>query len=112
MSTGDCVVYGDIIKGYNMRSLILGKYDGNKLVYKGHVTLEVSIGILNKYNPEQIEYCHFVNIPNENDNAVWLEPTLVCVAESMPNDRESFRQSVFKGFRDDKEPHECKITKY
>ena len=109
MSTDDCVVCGYIEKGNHMSSLVLGQYDDNKLVYRGHVTLGVSLRVLNQYNPKRIDYSPFGYIPNGNEDAVWLEPTLVCIVESMATDRDSFRQPVFKGFRDDKVPEECKI---
>lgn len=109
MSTDDCVVCGYIEKGNHMSSLVLGQYDDNKLVYRGHVTLGVSLRVLNQYNPKRIDYSPFGYIPNGNEDAVWLEPTLVCIVESMATDRDSFRQPVFKGFRDDKAPEECKV---
>jgi bifunctional non-homologous end joining protein LigD len=43
MLTEDCIVCGYIFKEKNMTSLILGQYDGNKLRYKGHVTLGVTL---------------------------------------------------------------------
>ncbi|MBE5985662.1 MAG: DNA ligase, partial [Paenibacillaceae bacterium] len=33
-----------------------------------------------------------------------------CIVESMPTPKDSFRQPVFKGIRDDKLPIECKVT--
>ncbi len=47
----------------------------------------------------------FQFVPPGNEDAVWLEPKLVCIVESMPTDKDSFRQPVFKGIRDDKLPH-------
>src|SRR5699024_10389021 len=49
MSTDDYVVCGYIPKENNMTSLILGQYDNGQLVYKGHVTLGVSLRILNQH---------------------------------------------------------------
>ena len=46
-----------------------------------------------------------------NAGAVWLEPELVCIVESMPTDNESFRQAVFRGIRNDKTPLECQLRK-
>lgn len=107
MSTDDCVVCGYIPKENNMTSLILGQYDNGQLVYKGHVTLGVSLRILNQHKYTIIDYSPFGYIPKGNENATWLEPNLVCIVESMPTEKEGFRQPVFKGFRDDKAPREC-----
>lgn len=109
MATDDCIICGYIQKPNNMTSLVLGQYDNNKLVYKGHVTLGVSLRILKKHNYKIADSSPFEYVPPGNENAVWLEPELVCVVESMPTDKDSFRQPVFKGIRDDKEPEECNI---
>lgn len=110
MSSEDCVVCGYIEKNNNMTSLVLGQYNNDGvLLYRGHVTLGVSLRILNQQKYTVIDYCPFGTIPKGNDEAIWLEPNLVCVVESMPSDKESFRQPVFKGFRDDKNPRECTI---
>ncbi|WP_455718937.1 ATP-dependent DNA ligase [Anaerosporobacter sp.] len=108
MSTDDCVVCGYIVKDNNMVSLVLGQYTHEgTLIYKGHVTMGVSLRLLNQQKYTVIDNSPFGYIPKGNDEAIWLEPNLVCVVESMPNDKESFRQPVFKGFRDDKTPREC-----
>jgi bifunctional non-homologous end joining protein LigD len=110
MSTDDCVVCGYIVKDNNMISLVLGQYnDEGKLVYRGHVTMGVSLRLLNQQNYKVIDYSPFGYIPKGNEEAIWLEPNLVCIVESMKNDKESFRQPVLKGFRDDKAPRECTI---
>lgn len=41
METEDCIICGYIPKAGNKVSLVLGQYDGEQLVYKGHVTLGV-----------------------------------------------------------------------
>lgn len=111
MSTEDCVICGFILKEKHMTSLIIGQYDDDALVYKGHVTLGVSLRILNQYKYKIIDYSPFGYIPKGNENATWIEPNLVCIVESMPTEKEAFRQPVFKGIRDDKEPHQCQVTK-
>lgn len=108
MSTEDCVICGYIIKNNNMTSLVLGQYDGNDLVYRGHVTLGVSLRILNQYEYRKIDYSPFGYIPKGNEDAIWIEPNLVCIVESMPTEKEAFRQPVFKGIRNDKAPLDCK----
>lgn len=109
MATDDCVICGYIRKANNMTSIVLGQYDDCKLIYKGHVTLGVSLSILNDYNYKVIDSAPFDSVPPGNENAVWLEPELVCVVESMPTEKNSFRQPVFKGIRDDKLPEECTL---
>lgn len=108
MATDDCVICGYICKANNMTSLILGQYDtkGN-LIYRGHVTLGVSLRLLNQYKYHVIDSPPFLSVPEGNDGAVWLNPELVCIVESMPTEKESFRQPVFKGIRMDKLPSEC-----
>lgn len=110
MQTDDCVICGYIRKENNMTSLILGQYDGGKLIYKGHVTLGVSLRTLYAHRPEEIDYSPFGEVSGGNQDAVWLRPELVCIVESMPTDKDRFRQPVFKGIREDKEPEECVIA--
>ena len=109
LNTVDCVVCGYIIKEHSMSSLIIGLYDNDKLVYKGHVSLGVSISNLIKHGINKIDYSPFGYIPMGNADAVWLEPDLVCIVDSMPYDGDAFRQPVFKGFRNDKLPIECQV---
>lgn len=109
MANDDCVVCGYIQKANNMTSLILGQYDNDLLVYRGHVTLGVSLRIMNQYKYQIIDYSPFGHVPLGNDDAVWIAPELVCIVESMPTEKDSFRQPVFKGFRDDKLAKECVV---
>lgn len=108
MDSKDCIICGYIKKKNNMTSLILGQYDSShNLIYKGHVTLGVSLRILNQYKYKIVDNSPFGYAPAGNAEAIWIEPKLVCIVESMPTDKESFRQPVFKGIRDDKLPEEC-----
>lgn len=107
MSTEDCVICGYILKANNMTSLVLGQYNDDVLIYKGHVTLGVSLRILNQYKYKVIAYSPFGYVPEGNKEAVWLAPKLVCIVESMPTEKDSFRQPVFKGIRDDKIARNC-----
>ncbi|MBE5989213.1 MAG: DNA ligase [Paenibacillaceae bacterium] len=109
MASDDCVICGYIPKENNMTSLILGQYDDDLLVYKGHVTLGVSLRILNEHKYQIIDYSPFGYVPKGNEDAVWLAPELVCIVESMPTEKDSFRQPVFKGIRNDKLAIECRI---
>jgi ATP-dependent DNA ligase len=111
MSTDDCIICGYIPKENNMTSLVLGQYDEDVLVYRGHVTLGVSLRIISQHKYKVIDHSPFGYIPEGNSNAIWLSPELVCIVESMPTEKDSFRQPVFKGIRDDKSPEECKMEK-
>ncbi|WP_313069721.1 ATP-dependent DNA ligase [Lacrimispora sp.] len=111
MSTDDCIICGYILKSNNMTSLVLGQYDDDTLIYRGHVTLGASLRILNQHKYKVIDYSPFGYVPEGNNDAVWLAPELVCIVESMPTEKDSFRQPVFKGVRDDKSPKECKVEK-
>ncbi len=109
MATDDCVICGYIPKENNMTSLILGQYNQDELIYKGHVTLGVSMRLLNQHKYQLIDSPPFAQVPKGNENATWMVPELVCIVESMPTEKESFRQPVFKGIRDDKSPKECQV---
>ncbi len=109
LDSTDCVICGYVPKENNMISLILGQYDKNELVYIGHVTLGVSLRILNQHKYKVMDDSPFGYIPKGNQDAIWMVPELVCIVESMPTDKESFRQPVFKGIRDDKTAKECQI---
>lgn len=102
----DFVVCGYIVKEKGVTSVILGQYSGNELICKGHVTFGVKYGDLKKL--EQMDHSPFAATPPGNEGAVWLKPELVCVVQYMPNEKGTLRQPVFKGFRDDKEPMECR----
>ena len=103
----DFAVCGYIVKDDGMISLILGQYRGNNLLYKGHVTQGVKSDFATEYKCIKIENSPFRLTPSGNEKTVWLEPTLVCVVQYMPNDRNMLKQPVFKGIRDDKTLIEC-----
>lgn len=109
MASDDCVICGYIKKKNNTINLVLGQYDNDELVYRGHVT--ASIRKLNEHKYKTIDYSPFGYVPAGNKDAIWLEPDLVCIVESMPNEKESFRQAAFKGIRDDKIARECVMRK-
>lgn len=103
----DFVVCGYIVKERGITSIVLGQYQGNELIYQGHVTMGVRYGDLKRL--ESIDYSPFAITPPGNENAVWLKPELVCVVNYMPNDKGMLRQPVFKGFRDDIDPLDCQV---
>lgn len=104
----DFAICGYILKENNMTSFVLGQYNGDILIYKGHITLGASLTNLLNYNIEIIEYSPFSKYPVGNEEAVWLKPTLVCTVEYMhKTEKGGMRQPVMKGIRNDKKPWEC-----
>lgn len=102
------VVVGYIPKPNNMTSLVLALYNSeNQLVITNHVTLGVSLSKF-KSHGLTITECPFKEIPKAHENAIWIKP-MVCTIEYMPSDKDTFRQAVFKGIRDDKLPEECRV---
>ncbi len=96
LSTIDCVICGYIIKEHSMSSLIIGMYEGDKLVYKGHVSLGVSISALLKYGIRKIDYSPFGYVQRGNTDAEWVEPNLVCIYDSMPHEGKLFGNQYLK----------------
>ena len=103
----DFVICGYIIKEKGVTSLILGQYRGSELLYKGHVTFGVRSNFAAEYNVKKIPSSPFRLTPSGNEDAIWLEPKLVCVVQYMPNEKGMLRQPVLKGIRDDKDPLDC-----
>lgn len=108
----DFVVCGYILKENNVTSIVLGQYNNGSLVYKGHVTLGVSSDDFEEIaRQKRIEAPPF-EVPAGNENAVWVEPSLVCTVKYMMKTQSGgMRQPVFKGLRRDKEAAECVETK-
>lgn len=107
--TEDCIICGYVIKEKGMTSFIIAQYDIDTLIYKGHVSLGVSLKTLNRYKYKIIDKSPFKYPLKGHENAVWIEPKLVCIIESMPTDREGYRLPVFRGIREDKTPIECQL---
>lgn len=92
-----------------MNVLLLGQYDGDKLVYRGSVSSGVHLDyIISQYNLKSISYSPFGGSSVES-GVIWLLPNTVCTVEYMPNTRDTMREAVFKGVRDDIFPKECQI---
>lgn len=108
----DFVVCGYIEKENNIISIVLGQYDGDILVNKGHVTLGISTEDFEIISSvKKLSSPPFAVLPISEENAVWLEPVTVCkVKYMMKTSTGSMRQPVFQGLRFDKEPHECKVN--
>lgn len=107
MADEDYVVAGYIQKGHHVFSMVIGKYRGDMLLYKGHVTAGVTKEIV--FMLEVTGRNPFRMLPTGNEDAVWVEPDHVCVVEYMPNTLNTLRQPVFKGFRDDVFPKEVRV---
>lgn len=108
----DFVVCGYTQKENNVVSIVLGQYQNEILIYKGHVTLGVSA---NDYktisSTKRLRKSPFQELPTGNDNAIWIDLKHVCnVKYMMKTSTGSMRQPVFKGLRDDKLPKECIIN--
>ncbi len=105
----DFVVLGYLPKENSMNSIILGQYMNDALVYKGHVTLGVGGEPFRKIQALDKIACPFLEVPKGNEDAVWVEPKLVCTVKyMMKTESGSLRQPVFKGLREDKAPKECR----
>ncbi len=105
----DFVVCGYILKENYMSSIVLGQYKDGTLLYQGHVTL--GVGGMDfakiKAQPHRLSP-PFAEVPDGNEDAIWLDPNLVCRVEFMHRMKNGgMRQPVFKGLRLDKGPREC-----
>ncbi|WP_024622384.1 RNA ligase family protein [Metaclostridioides mangenotii] len=99
LKDADFVICGYVLKENNMTSLVIGNYIDNKLEYKGHVTLGVSLRKLNQYKYKKINESPFGYVPYENEEAVWISPELICTVTYMPNENGSMRQPVLKSIQ-------------
>lgn len=107
LKDSDYVICGYVPKSGSMASVVLGQYRGNKLQYKGHV----SMGVSGEAYQKILSVPHTENpFPEEKEsaNTVWVEPKLVCTVKyMMKTESGSLRQPVFKGLREDKLPQDC-----
>lgn len=106
----DFVVCGYIYKDNQMISIVLGQYDGEVLVYKGHVTLGVGGESFAKIQERKRIPAPVFTAPTGNEEAIWIEPDLVCTVKFMDYTRNGgMRQPVLKGLRTDKMPRDCQV---
>lgn len=106
----DYVICGYLKKEKGIISLIIGQYDNQMLVYKGHVTLGVNISYIERHT-KKVNTHEFMKY-KENEDAIWIKPYLVGIIKFMEYTKNnSLRQPVFKGYRDDKLPEECIVKK-
>ena len=104
MADEDFVVAGYVKKSKHIYSLVLAKYKGELLVFKGHVTAGVTKEIVDML--EVTGRNPFTLLPMTNDDVIWVKLNYVCIVEYMPNLNGALRQPVFKGFRNDVNPFE------
>lgn len=106
----DYVVCGYIEKNKAI-SVILAQYQGNQLVYKGHVAMGVSKeDFITITTAKKVIYPPFP-VPKGHEHAIWINPTLVCTVKYMTKtEKGGLRQPVFKGLRTDKAPYECVVS--
>ena len=97
MADEEFIVAGYLQKGKHIFSLILAKYMESYLICKGHVTAGVTRDIIEELTITNRSPFHI--LPDGHEKAVWVETDHVCVVEYMPNIKNSLRQPVFEGFR-------------
>ena len=92
-------------------ALILGRYEGDELIYAGHTGTgfdEISLQELyEKMQPLVVEKSPFKVTPKTNMPATWIKPELVCNIKYSEITRDGiFRHPVFTGLRIDKPAEE------
>jgi bifunctional non-homologous end joining protein LigD len=90
-------------------ALLVGYYEGEKLVYAGHVGTgfdnELLRGLMQRLKPLERKTTPFAVRPKTNTPAHWVGPELVCEVEFGEWTQEGIlRQPVFVGLRSDKDP--------
>lgn len=88
-------------------AVILGKYQGKKLVYIGHSGSGFDDKDLKelwkKFQPLITDKCPFEKVPPTNQPAVWLTPELVCEVKFSEWTKDKIlRHPIFTGLREDK----------
>lgn len=113
----DCVVGGFVPKGErHLKSLLLGLYDADRLVYVGRVgtgfSLEENRSIRAALESLRAPDPPFAATPREAaKEAVWVLPRLVaCVEYLTLTGAGHLRHPSFKGLRTDKEPSSCSVA--
>ena len=107
MADEEFIAAGYIKKEAHTISLVLAKYQEDRLVYHGHVTSGVKVADISELSVAKKP--PFQMLPVGNEDAVWVKPDKVCVVEYMPNTQNVLRQPVFKGYRDDVCPADVQI---
>ena len=111
----DFVICGYIIKSPSITSLVLGQYQGDELIYKGHVSMGISkLDFKTISSQQQKTKSPFHEYPvdkGSNNEVIWIKPELVCtVAYMEKTETGGMRQPVYRGLRKDKIAKECFIV--
>jgi ATP-dependent DNA ligase len=122
VNRGQEFVIGGYTPGNPFDALIVGYYDGERLLYAAKVrngfVPQLRRDVATKFKGLQIDSCPFANLPErkrtqwaltkeEMKNCVWLKPQLVAqieLTEWTPDNH--LRHSKFVGLREDKEARE------
>lgn len=94
-------------------SLLLGLYEGKKLRFIGHVgsgfDTKMQDAIAKALKTEAVSVCPFPQVPETNEKAYWVKPTLVArVRYGGWTQEQRLRHPVFLGLREDANPEDCK----
>ena len=92
-------------------ALLLGVYDGPRLVYVGHTGTGFNerelARVMKRLEPLETDECPFTPRPRTNERPHWVEPRLVAqVRFTEWTDDAKLRHPVYLGLRDDKNPRE------
>lgn len=109
-TTVDCVVMGYTHENRIISALVLGLYDGDRLVFVGRVgtgfTEEFLAGLKEVLDKLRTDV-PLVNLPPERE-IVWVRPEMVATVEYLEVTMGGhLRAPVFRRLRDDKPPKEC-----
>ncbi len=102
-------------KGNGLGSLLLGYYDGGKLIYAGRTgtgfTHKSARELRKRLEKMKIKSPAYASVPPEGrKGAIWIRPDLVAeVAFATWTADKLVRQASFKGLREDKKPKEVTI---
>ena len=92
-------------------ALLLGYYDGDRLIYVGHTgggfTTDGLVEMYRKLKPLETDKSPFQEIPKTNEKAHWLKPKVVVeVKFNQWTGDGKLRQPIYLGTRDDKKASE------
>jgi bifunctional non-homologous end joining protein LigD len=93
-------------------SLVVGLYQGGKLVFTGHVgggfNAEALRDVHGFMTPLETKTSPFAPVPKTNEKVQWIRPSLVAEVEFAEwTDDGIMRHPIFVGLRPDKSPRDC-----
>lgn len=96
----------------HLGALLVGLYDGRRLVFVGHVgsgfDQKTLRKLIERLRAGAAARCPFASVPETNEKAFWARPHLVArIAYSGWTQEQRLRHPVFLGLRDDVRPDEC-----